>query len=38
MLLAELMILLVLYKGKQWREASVEAEQRKYEQRAEVRP
>ncbi|KAF8441027.1 vacuolar DHA amino acid exporter [Boletus edulis BED1] len=30
MLLAELMILLVLYKGKQWREASVETERRKY--------
>ena len=28
MLLAELMILLVLYKGKQWREASIEAEKR----------
>ncbi|KAF8441022.1 major facilitator superfamily domain-containing protein [Boletus edulis BED1] len=28
MVLAELMILLVLYKGKQWREASIEAEKR----------
>ncbi|KAG6372759.1 major facilitator superfamily domain-containing protein [Boletus reticuloceps] len=30
MVLAELMILLVLYKGKQWREASIEAEKREY--------
>ena len=30
MLLAELLILLVLYKGKQWREASIDAEKRKY--------
>jgi len=30
MLLAELMILLVLYKGKQWREASIDAEKRIY--------
>ncbi|KAH0832263.1 MFS general substrate transporter [Lanmaoa asiatica] len=29
MLLAELMILVVLYKGKQWREASIDAEKRK---------
>lgn len=29
MLLAELMILLVLYKGKQWREADIDAENRK---------
>ena len=28
MLLAELMILLVLWKGKQWREASIDAEKR----------
>ena len=30
MLLAELMILLVLYKGKYWREASIDAEKRRY--------
>jgi hypothetical protein len=30
MLLAELLILLVLYKGKEWREASIDAEKRKY--------
>ena len=29
MLLAELMILLVLWKGKQWREASIDAEKQK---------
>jgi len=31
MLLAELMILLVLYKGRQWREANIEAERQKTE-------
>jgi hypothetical protein len=30
MLFAELLVLLVLYKGKQWREASIDAEKRKY--------
>jgi hypothetical protein len=30
MLLAEFLVLLVLYKGKQWREASIHAEKRKY--------
>ena len=29
MLLAELMILLVLWKGKQWRETSIDAEKQK---------
>lgn len=29
-MLAELMILLVLFKGKRWREASIEAEKGKY--------
>ena len=29
MLLAELMILLVLWRGKKWREASIDAEKRK---------